>query len=76
MQLAYGKSPCNSAEDRDALIMSHLPQVRWIAASFHERLPATVLEEDLVSAGIIGLISAVDNFRSVAERIPAHVRRA
>ena len=62
MQLAYGKAPSSSGEDREALIMSHLPQVRWIAASFHERLPATVLEEDLVSAGIIGLISAVDNF--------------
>ena len=62
MQPAYGKAPCSSGEDRDALIMSHLPQVRSIAASFHERLPATVLEEDLVSAGIIGLISAVDNF--------------
>jgi RNA polymerase sigma factor for flagellar operon FliA len=62
MQLAYPTAAGNSGQDRDALIMSHLPQVRWIAASFHERLPATVLEEDLVSAGIIGLISAVDNF--------------
>ena len=51
-----------TAEDRERLIMEHLPQVRWIAASFHERLPATVLEEDLVSAGIIGLISAIDNY--------------
>ena len=62
MQLAYPATSGSSGQDRDALIINHLPQVRWIAASFHERLPPTVLEEDLVSAGIIGLISAVDNF--------------
>lgn len=62
MQVAYAKQSCHQGEAREALILEHLPQVRWIAASLHERLPATVLEEDLVSAGIVGLIAAVDNF--------------
>lgn len=51
-----------SAEERERLILQHLPQVRWIAGSLHERLPASILEEDLVSAGIVGLIAAIDNF--------------
>src|SRR3954447_6226509 len=64
MQVAYATQSCHPRDDREALIMEHLPQVRWIAASFHERLPSTVLEEDLVSAGIVGLIAAVDHFDS------------
>ena len=60
MQPAY--YVCSATEDRQRLIMDHLPQVRWIAAQIHERLPSSVLEEDLVSAGILGLIAAVDNF--------------
>ncbi|MBV8817136.1 MAG: FliA/WhiG family RNA polymerase sigma factor [Acidobacteriaceae bacterium] len=51
-----------SAAERERLILEHLPQVRWIAASIHERLPASVSLEDVVSTGIIGLIQAVDNF--------------
>src|SRR3954451_8222319 len=51
-----------SAAERERLILEHLPQVRWIAASIHERLPSSVSQEDLVSTGIIGLIQAVDNF--------------
>ncbi|MBC7924425.1 MAG: FliA/WhiG family RNA polymerase sigma factor [Bryobacteraceae bacterium] len=48
--------------DRDQLILEHLPQVRWIAASLHERLPACICEEDLVSTGVVGLIQAIDNY--------------
>ena len=51
-----------SAAERDRLILEHMRQVRWIAANLHERLPDTVLQEDLVSAGIVGLIAAVDNY--------------
>ncbi len=47
---------------RDQLILEHLPQVRWIAASIHERLPASISEEDLISTGIVGLIQAIDRF--------------
>jgi RNA polymerase sigma factor for flagellar operon FliA len=50
------------AEDREVLIMEHLPQVRLIARRIHERLPGHVSLEDLISNGILGLISAIDNF--------------
>jgi RNA polymerase sigma factor for flagellar operon FliA len=61
MQVSYA-TPCDSRSTRETLILEHLPQVRWIAASICERLPSTILEEDLVSAGIVGLIAAVDKF--------------
>jgi RNA polymerase sigma factor FliA len=51
-----------SAEERERLILEHLPQVRLIARRIHERLPETVNFEDLVSSGIVGLISAIDRF--------------
>ncbi len=49
-------------EERDRLILEHLPQVRLIARRIHERLPESVCLDDLISSGIIGLISAIDRF--------------
>lgn len=49
-------------EERENLILKHLTQVRAIARRIHERLPANVCMDDLVSAGILGLIAAIDNF--------------
>lgn len=51
----------DTSSQREQLILEHLPQVRWIATRFHERLPQSSLE-DLMSIGIIGLINAIDNF--------------
>ncbi len=53
-----------NTEERDRLIMEHLPQVRLIARRIHERLPDSISLDDLVSTGIIGLISAIDRFDS------------
>jgi RNA polymerase sigma factor for flagellar operon FliA len=60
MATAYGQT--QATYDREQLILHHLPQVRWIAASIRERLPDSVSEDDLVSTGILGLIAAIDNF--------------
>ena len=49
-------------EERDELVLSHLPQVNWIAARIHEKLPPNVELDDLISAGIVGLLAAVDNY--------------
>ncbi|MGH9646998.1 MAG: sigma-70 family RNA polymerase sigma factor [Bryobacteraceae bacterium] len=51
-----------SAQERDALILKHLPQVRMIARRIHGRLPESVSLDDLVSYGTLGLISAIDRF--------------
>lgn len=49
-------------EERERLILQHLPQVRLIARRIQERLPENISLEDLVSTGVLGLISAIDNF--------------
>ncbi len=57
-------SPVAAADpvEREKLILDNLPQVKLIASRIHEKLPQSVSLEDLVSAGIIGLITAIDHF--------------
>src|SRR5215471_20378561 len=52
----------STTEDRERLILEHLPQVRLIARRIHERLPESVNLEDLISTGTLGLIAAIDRF--------------
>jgi len=59
---AYRNVCTLSADEREQLILEHLPQVRLIARRIHERLPESVNLEDLVSTGILGLIAAIDRF--------------
>ncbi len=58
----YATVSALTPEERERLILEHLPQVRLIARRIHERLPESVNLEDLVSTGILGLISAIDRF--------------
>ena len=51
-----------SASERDLLLMEHLPTVRYLARRIHERLPQHVELDDLVSAGVVGLIDAFSKF--------------
>jgi RNA polymerase sigma factor for flagellar operon FliA len=60
---AYGAT-AHSADEREQLILEHLPQVRLIARRIHDRLPESVSLDDLVSTGIVGLIAAIDRFDS------------
>lgn len=59
---AYGVSEMISDAERERLILEHLPQVRLIARRIQERLPENISLDDLVSTGVVGLISAIDNF--------------
>jgi len=58
----YHTAATLTADEREQLILDHLPQVRLIARRIHERLPESVNLDDLVSTGIVGLISAIDRF--------------
>ncbi len=60
-QLAYCNNPTD-IEERNALVMAELPKVYYIAARIRERLPQQVEMEDLVHAGVLGLIDACRNF--------------
>jgi RNA polymerase sigma factor for flagellar operon FliA len=51
-----------TTEERDALILQHLPQVNCIAVRIHEKLPAAMELDDLISAGVLGLVAAVDHY--------------
>jgi RNA polymerase sigma factor for flagellar operon FliA len=51
-----------STTEREQLILEHMPQVRLIARRIHERLPGTISLDDLVSTGVVGLISAIDRY--------------
>jgi RNA polymerase sigma factor for flagellar operon FliA len=59
---SYAASEMIPEDDRERLILEHLPQVRLIARRIQERLPDNISLDDLVSTGVIGLISAIDNF--------------
>jgi RNA polymerase sigma factor for flagellar operon FliA len=50
------------AEERERLLLEHLPQVKFIARRIHDRLPAQVPLDDLIHAGVVGLIDAVEKF--------------
>src|ERR1700736_5243949 len=54
--------PVRNPQERERLLLEHLPQVRYIARRIHDRLPAQVPLEDLIHAGVVGLIDAVEKF--------------
>jgi RNA polymerase sigma factor FliA len=51
-----------NGEERERVLMEQLPQVRYIARRIHERLPRHVSLEDLVHAGVLGLMDALNKF--------------
>ena len=53
--------PVLSAE-QERVLLEHLPIVRFLARRIHERLPQHVDIEDLVSAGVVGLMDAFSKF--------------
>ncbi len=53
-------SALNSEQER--ILLEHLPIVRFLARRIHERLPQHVDIEDLVSAGVVGLMDAFAKF--------------
>jgi RNA polymerase sigma factor for flagellar operon FliA len=52
------------AEDREELILKYAPLVKSIAERMAMRLPPHISKEELTSAGIIGLLDALDKFDS------------
>ena len=55
-------SEADAIQQRDELVMEQLPQVKYIARRIHESLPRHVPLEDLVHAGILGLLDAAGKF--------------
>jgi RNA polymerase sigma factor FliA len=53
--------------DQEKVLLDHLPIVRFLARRIHERLPQHVDIEDLVSAGVVGLMDAFAKFDPAKE---------
>jgi RNA polymerase sigma factor for flagellar operon FliA len=56
-----GQLPALTGE-QERVLLEHLPIVRFLARRIHERLPQHVDIEDLVSAGVVGLMDAFSKF--------------
>src|SRR5207244_4068016 len=63
--------------ERETLIVDTLPLIKHIAHRVATRLPANIEMRDLINAGVIGLLDAVDKFepeRNVKFKTYAEVR--
>src|SRR5450755_3363239 len=61
-QKAYETVAHIDEEERNRLLIEQLPQVKYIARRIHDRLPQSVSLDDLVHAGVIGLIDALNKY--------------
>ena len=57
----YEPAPPSNLE-RDQLIIEHLPQIKYIAQRISTKLPSHIELNDLVSAGVLGLLDAIEKF--------------
>ncbi len=55
-------SPAKKSSERERCILEHLPLVHFLAKKLKQKLPHNVDYDDLVSAGVVGLLCAVDRF--------------
>lgn len=65
------------AAAREQVLIDHLPIVRYVARRIHERLPHHIEIEDLMSAGMVGLMDAFNKFdatKNVQFRSYAQIR--
>ena len=70
-EVAYGSGPgfipvaggnSGLTPEQENILLEHLPIVRFLARRIHERLPQHMDMEDLVSAGVLGLMDAFAKF--------------
>jgi RNA polymerase sigma factor for flagellar operon FliA len=53
--------------EEERVLLEHLPIVRFLARRIHERLPQHVEMDDLISAGVVGLMDAFAKFDSTKQ---------
>jgi len=56
------EEPPTFLENRDEMIIAHMPMVRYLVNRIASQLPPHLDREDLMSAAIIGLITAAERF--------------
>lgn len=60
--MRYASLGFGNSVDRDSLITSHLPKVKYIADRMSAKLPPSVERDDVYGAGVLGLLDAVEKF--------------
>ena len=65
-QQKFDTSPpeITAESERNALILEHLPQIKYIAQRISTKLPSHVELNDLISTGVLGLLDAIEKFDS------------
>lgn len=58
----HKRSGAGDEAERDALIVKYAPLVKFLASRMAMRLPPSVSVDDLISAGIMGLLDAIEKF--------------
>jgi len=61
---AKGRRRRTSKKDRDALILRHMPLVKTALNRVAAHLPAHVDRDDLLEAGMVGLVSAAERYEA------------
>lgn len=65
MQVSTLEIPIRRSEEKSQrMVLEQMPQVKYIARRIHEHLPKHVPYDDLVQAGMVGLIDALQKFDS------------
>jgi RNA polymerase sigma factor FliA len=59
---AFATEPYGGSPVSEEVLREHLPMVRFLALRIRERLPQQVEMEDLISAGVVGLMDAMQKF--------------
>jgi RNA polymerase sigma factor for flagellar operon FliA len=62
--VSSGRRRTLSNEERDQIVLEHLPLVKAIAIRVHESLPVHVDLDDLIHAGVLGLFDSVTKYDS------------
>src|SRR5437667_11414742 len=60
----YAKAAQINPCDKDRLILDYAPTIKYIAQRIAARLPPHIGLDDLINAGVIGLIAAVEKYVS------------
>ena len=56
------KAPQGNADDRERLILEYAPTIKYIAQRIASRLPPHIGLDDLINAGVIGLIDSMAKY--------------
>jgi DNA-directed RNA polymerase specialized sigma subunit len=56
------QTPRDFATDREQLILAYAPTIKYLAQRLASRLPPAVALDDLINAGVIGLIDAIEKY--------------